>query len=79
MGIVTTTRVQHASPSAAYAHSVSRYWYADADMSKEDARDGCTDTALQLIRNTDIDVSQHSCPYKSTAECDQVQWKHGRA
>ncbi|XP_033885251.2 intestinal-type alkaline phosphatase-like isoform X1 [Acipenser ruthenus] len=56
VGIVTTTRVQHASPSAAYAHSVSRYWYADADMSKEDARDGCTDTALQLIRNTDIDV-----------------------
>ncbi|MGH0149133.1 UNVERIFIED_CONTAM: hypothetical protein FKN15_015071 [Acipenser sinensis] len=56
VGIVTTTRVQHASPSAAYAHSVSRYWYADADMSKEDTRDGCTDTALQLIRNTDIDV-----------------------
>uniref|UniRef100_A0AAQ4Q6X2 Alkaline phosphatase n=1 Tax=Gasterosteus aculeatus aculeatus TaxID=481459 RepID=A0AAQ4Q6X2_GASAC len=32
VGVVTTTRVQHASPAAAYAHSVSRSWYSDADL-----------------------------------------------
>ncbi|RXN16886.1 alkaline phosphatase-like protein [Labeo rohita] len=32
VGIVTTTRVQHATPAASYAHSVSRTWYSDADL-----------------------------------------------
>lgn len=57
MGIVTTTRVQHASPGAAYAHSASRTWYADANMPKEALRDGCKDIAYQLVHNTDINVS----------------------
>uniref|UniRef100_A0A8D0FA65 Alkaline phosphatase n=1 Tax=Strix occidentalis caurina TaxID=311401 RepID=A0A8D0FA65_STROC len=57
VGIVTTTRVQHASPGAAYAHSASRSWYADADMPKEALRDGCKDIAYQLVHNTDINVS----------------------
>ncbi|NXI61183.1 PPBI1 phosphatase, partial [Anseranas semipalmata] len=56
VGIVTTTRVQHASPGAAYAHSVSRSWYADANMPKEALRDGCKDIAYQLVHNTDINV-----------------------
>ncbi|XP_033372658.1 intestinal-type alkaline phosphatase-like [Parus major] len=56
VGIVTTTRVQHASPGAAYAHSASRSWYADANMPKEALRDGCKDIAHQLIHNTDINV-----------------------
>ncbi|XP_040469508.1 intestinal-type alkaline phosphatase-like [Falco naumanni] len=56
VGIVTTTRVQHASPGAAYAHSASRSWYADADMPKEALRDGCKDIAYQLVHNTDINV-----------------------
>lgn len=58
MGIVTTTRVQHASPGAAYAHSASRSWYADANMPKEALRDGCKDIAYQLVHNTDINVSR---------------------
>lgn len=58
MGIVTTTRVQHASPGAAYAHSASRSWYADTNMPKEALRDGCKDIAYQLVHNTDINVSQ---------------------
>uniref|UniRef100_A0A8C0BDY3 Alkaline phosphatase n=1 Tax=Buteo japonicus TaxID=224669 RepID=A0A8C0BDY3_9AVES len=57
VGIVTTTRVQHASPGAAYAHSASRSWYADANMPKEALRDGCKDIAYQLVHNTDINVS----------------------
>ncbi|NXA63502.1 PPBN protein, partial [Mohoua ochrocephala] len=56
VGIVTTTRVQHASPGAAYAHSASRGWYADANMPKEALRDGCKDIAYQLVHNTDINV-----------------------
>nr|XP_023675710.1 intestinal-type alkaline phosphatase 1-like isoform X2 [Paramormyrops kingsleyae] len=56
VGIVTTTRVQHASPAAAYAHSVSRSWYSDSDMPSSARRQGCTDIATQLVANTDIDV-----------------------
>lgn len=57
VGIVTTTRVQHASPGAAYAHSASRSWYADANMPKEALQEGCKDIAYQLVHNTDINVS----------------------
>lgn len=57
VGIVTTTRVQHASPGASYAHTAERGWYADSDLSDEAIRDGCRDIAHQLISNTEIDVS----------------------
>ncbi|XP_049921633.1 alkaline phosphatase, tissue-nonspecific isozyme [Epinephelus moara] len=56
VGIVTTTRVQHATPATTYAHSASRKWYSDADMPDSAKRDGCTDIASQLVKNTDIDV-----------------------
>ncbi|XP_075058466.1 intestinal-type alkaline phosphatase-like [Mixophyes fleayi] len=56
VGIVTTTRVQHASPAAAYAHSASRNWYSDNEMSQEMTNSGCKDIAYQLVHNTDINV-----------------------
>ncbi|XP_035504740.2 alkaline phosphatase, intestinal, tandem duplicate 1 [Scophthalmus maximus] len=56
VGIVTTTRVQHASPAAAYAHSVSRSWYSDADLPSGARRQGCVDIATQMVTNVDIDV-----------------------
>lgn len=56
VGIVTTTRVQHATPATSYAHSASRKWYSDADMPDSAKKDGCTDIASQLLKNTDIDV-----------------------
>ncbi|MED6271148.1 hypothetical protein CHARACLAT_017333, partial [Characodon lateralis] len=56
VGIVTTTRVQHATPAATYAHSASRKWYSDADMPDVAKKDNCTDIASQLIKNIDIDV-----------------------
>ncbi|XP_030008213.1 alkaline phosphatase, tissue-nonspecific isozyme [Sphaeramia orbicularis] len=56
VGIVTTTRVQHATPAATYAHSASRKWYSDADMPASAKKEGCTDIASQLLNNTDIDV-----------------------
>lgn len=56
MGIVTTTRVQHATPAASYAHSASRKWYSDADLPESAKEEGCTDISAQLLANTDIDV-----------------------
>ncbi|NXQ67432.1 PPBI phosphatase, partial [Quiscalus mexicanus] len=56
VGIVTTTRVQHASPSGTYAHVVNREWYADASMPQEARQQGCKDIAWQLVHNVDINV-----------------------
>lgn len=56
VGIVTTTRVQHASPAAAYAHSANRGWYSDSDLPPDAVKDGCRDIAYQLVHNTDINV-----------------------
>lgn len=56
VGVVTTTRVQHASPAGTYAHTVNRNWYSDADMPAQALKDGCHDIATQLISNMDIDV-----------------------
>ncbi|XP_072465312.1 alkaline phosphatase, tissue-nonspecific isozyme [Notamacropus eugenii] len=57
VGIVTTTRVNHATPSAAYAHSADRDWYSDNEMPTEALSQGCKDIAYQLIHNIpDIDV-----------------------
>ncbi|KAK5907153.1 hypothetical protein CesoFtcFv8_005032 [Champsocephalus esox] len=56
VGIVTTTRVQHASPGANYAHTADRGWYADSYLSIEAIQDGCRDIAYQLVHNTEIDV-----------------------
>ncbi|XP_074045761.1 intestinal-type alkaline phosphatase 1-like [Macrotis lagotis] len=56
VGVVTTTRVQHASPSGTYAHVVNRNWYSDANMPLEALKSGCKDIASQLIANVDIDV-----------------------
>ncbi|KAL7837819.1 hypothetical protein SRHO_G00275300 [Serrasalmus rhombeus] len=57
VGIVTTTRVNHATPSAAYAHCVDRDWYSDGEMPAEALQDGCKDIARQLMENIpDINV-----------------------
>uniref|UniRef100_K7F7R3 Alkaline phosphatase n=1 Tax=Pelodiscus sinensis TaxID=13735 RepID=K7F7R3_PELSI len=51
VGIVTTTRVNHATPSAAYAHSANRDWYSDSEMPPEAIQQGCKDLAQQLVEN----------------------------
>ncbi|XP_034738308.1 intestinal-type alkaline phosphatase [Etheostoma cragini] len=56
VGIVTTTRVQHASPAANYAHSADRGWYSDSDLTPEAIQNGCHDIAYQLVQNTEINV-----------------------
>ena len=56
VGVVTTSRVQHASPAGAYAHTVNRNWYSDADLPADAQMNGCQDIATQLVYNMDIDV-----------------------
>ncbi|XP_023229074.1 alkaline phosphatase, tissue-nonspecific isozyme-like [Centruroides sculpturatus] len=49
-GVVTTTRVTHATPAAAYGHVASRYWESD-DKMPEDAKSACKDLARQLVED----------------------------
>ena len=48
VGVVTTTRVTHATPAAVYAHAVERDWESDAYLPGEAAAAGCRDIAAQL-------------------------------
>lgn len=48
-GVVTTTRITHATPSAAYARSPDRNWEDDATLPASAAAQGCVDIAAQLV------------------------------
>lgn len=50
-GVVTTTGITHATPAAAYAHSVDRDWESDADLPAPAQTAGCKDIARQLIES----------------------------
>lgn len=47
-GIVTTTRVTHATPAATYAHTPSRDWESDSDLPADAVEQGCHDIARQF-------------------------------
>jgi alkaline phosphatase len=48
-GLVTTARLTHATPAAAYAHGPERSWECDADLSEPARAAGFADMARQLI------------------------------
>lgn len=48
-GVVTTTRITHATPAVTYAHSVDRNWESDDAMAQEAKDLGCIDIASQLV------------------------------
>lgn len=51
-GIVTNTRVTHATPAGAYAHSAERYWESDADVKESQCDPNVVpDIAQQLINS----------------------------
>ncbi|GBO99788.1 Membrane-bound alkaline phosphatase, partial [Eumeta japonica] len=53
-GLVTTTRITHASPAGAYAHTGNRDWESDADLRTagcEPAPFAQHDIAHQLIHS----------------------------
>jgi len=48
-GIVTTTRLTHATPASTYAHIPERNWEDDSMLSKEAIKQGCKDIARQFL------------------------------
>jgi len=56
LGIVTTTRLTHATPASVYSRSADRDWEADAAIPADQQGQGCKDIALQLAE-TDFDVA----------------------
>jgi alkaline phosphatase len=48
-GIVTTTRITHATPASVYAHVPDRNWEDDAHLPAAARTAGCTDIAAQLV------------------------------
>ena len=48
-GIVTNTRLTHATPAAAYARSPERNWEDDVALAPAAAAAGCTDIARQFV------------------------------
>lgn len=49
VGIVTTTRITHATPAAVFGHSPNRDWESDHDIPAAQRPAGCTDLAAQLV------------------------------
>lgn len=56
LGIVTTTRLTHATPASVYARSADRDWEADNQIPADQQEKGCKDIALQLAE-ADFDVA----------------------
>jgi len=54
-GVVTTARVTHATPAAAYAHSADRNYEDDSKLSATQKAAGCTDIATQAL-NANMEV-----------------------
>lgn len=55
-GVVSTTRVTHATPAAAYAHVPERSWETNRPIPLSEKRDGCSDIGSQLASSTDLNV-----------------------
>ena len=69
MGLVTNTRVTHATPAAAYARSADRGWEGDSLM--DGVQGGCKDIARQLLEdNPDIKVrAGWTCRHGGQGSC----------
>jgi len=48
-GVVSTTRITHATPAACYGHSANRDWESDAELPAEARAAGFPDLARQLV------------------------------
>lgn len=67
-GIVTTTRISHATPAPLYSHSASRYWEDDGKV-PPNYRRHCKDIVRQLVEDDpgrNINVSKIWCLLKIT-------------
>jgi len=50
-GVVTTTRVTHATPAATFSHSADRNWENDTDLPATAKAAGCIDIARQMVES----------------------------
>lgn len=50
-GVVTTTRVTHATPGATFSHSADRNWENDSDLPADAKAAGCIDIARQIMES----------------------------
>ena len=48
-GVVTTTRITHATPAATYGHSADRNWEVDVEIPEKQRGSDCVDLARQLV------------------------------
>lgn len=48
-GVVTTTRITHATPAATYGHLPDRDWEVDVEIPERERAAGCADFARQLV------------------------------
>lgn len=48
-GVISTARITHATPAAAYAHTPQRDWEGNGDLPPSARAEGCVDIARQLI------------------------------
>ncbi|MBT7398529.1 MAG: alkaline phosphatase [Hellea sp.] len=51
VGIVTTTRITHATPAAMFAHADNRNWESDNEVPKEAKDAGCKSIAQQMVES----------------------------
>ncbi|PVD36601.1 hypothetical protein C0Q70_03586 [Pomacea canaliculata] len=51
VGLVTNTRVTHATPAGAYANTPERDWEGDVDLTPDAVQEGCRDIARQLVED----------------------------
>lgn len=57
LGLVTSARLTHATPAAAYAHVPERNWEYFGSSLNRDAAGGCSDIASQFVENNQFDVA----------------------
>ena len=50
-GVVTTTRVTHATPAATFSHSADRNWENDTELPAAATAAGCIDIARQMVES----------------------------
>ena len=48
-GVVTTTRITHATPAATYGHIADRDWEVDTEIPEKERASDCVDLARQLV------------------------------
>jgi alkaline phosphatase len=51
VGIVTTTRITHATPAAMFAHADNRNWESDNEVPREAKDAGCKSIAQQMVES----------------------------